>query len=207
MNDAHRFSGLFGSHAYEMPEDFFGHLPPLRTARLLLRCAKMSDAQDIFRYAGDPEIDRYVLWKAHRTVADSRAMLRSILRQYRSCQPSSYVMEETESGRVIGTIGFTDYYPEIKTAELGYSLARDRWNMGYATEALSSLLSLCFDQMRLHRAEAVHDLRNPASGRVMQKCGMKPEGTIRGRVRNKGQWCDVALWAMTEDDWSALPKL
>ncbi|MBR4457799.1 MAG: GNAT family N-acetyltransferase [Clostridia bacterium] len=206
MSDAHRFGALFGSREPVTAEEFFAHLPPLETPRLLLRCARTGDAADIFRYAGDPEIDRYVLWEAHRTISDSRAMIRALIRQYHTCQPATYVIEERKTGRVIGTIGFTDYRPEIKTAELGYSLARTKWNMGYATEALGAMLALCFDRMRLHRAEAVHDVRNPASGRVMQKCGMRCEGTIRSRVFNKGEWCDVALWAMTEDDWSALTQ-
>ena len=164
----------------------------------------MRDAEDIFHYASDPVTARYVLWEAHRTAADSRHMLRSLIRQYHAGRPATYVIEELATGRGLGTIGFTDYDPEIKTAELGYSLARDRWNRGYATEALQALLSLCFDRMGLHRAEAVHDVRNPASGRVLQKCGLHCEGTLRGRVRNKGEWCDVVLWAMTEADWSAL---
>ncbi len=206
MSDAHRFGGLFGSRGPVTAEEFFGRMPPLRTSRLLLRCARMRDAEDIFRYAGDPLVSRYVLWSTHRSVADSRGMLRSLIRQYHSCRPATYVIEELATGQVIGTIGFTSYDPEIKTAELGYSLARDRWNRGYATEALQAVLALCFDRMRLHRAEAVHDVRNPASGRVLQKCGMRCEGTLRGRVYNKGEWCDVTLWAMTEDDWSALRK-
>ena len=64
-----------------------------------------------------------------------------------------------------------------------------------------ALLDFCFGKLRLHRVEAVHDVENPASGHVMQHCGMRYEGTIRGRVLNKGEWRDVCLWGLLSDEY------
>lgn len=185
-------------------QDWFAHLPVLDTPRLILRPLTLRDAQDIFDYSRDPQVARHVLWDAHRSIADSRAYVRFILRQYREGQPSSYGIVLRETGRVIGTIGFMSYVEENSTVEVGYSIGRAYWGRGLTAEALRALLGLAFDSMRLHRVEAQHELDNPASGKVMVKCGMRYEGTLRGRVFNKGRFSDVALYAILQEDWKAL---
>lgn len=183
------------------PYEVFARLPVLETPRLLLRPLRMSDAQDVFAYSRDPEVARHVLWEAHRSVADSRAYLRYIQRQYRSGAPSSYGIVHKATGRVVGTIGFMWYSEENRSAEVGYSMARWLWNQGLMTEALRAVLDMGFHTLRLHRIEAQHETSNPASGRVMLKCGMRHEGTLRERVLNKGRFVDVELYAILHNEW------
>ncbi len=83
---------------------------------------------------------------------------------------------------------------------MGYSLSRAYLEQGIMTEALSAMLDFAFDEMRLHRVEAQHEVDNPASGAVMRKAGMRYEGTLRGRLFNKGRYVDVALYAMLRED-------
>ncbi len=192
--------------APETPQSVFAHLPVIDTPRLTLRPLTMRDAEDVYAYSRDPEVARHVLWDAHRSIADSRAYLRFILRQYRDGLPSSYGVVLKATGRVVGTIGFMWYSEENSTVEVGYSLARPLWNQGLMTEALDALLTLSFTTLRLHRVEAQHESDNPASGRVMAKCGMRHEGTLRGRIRNKGRYADVELYAILREDWQRRPK-
>ena len=187
-------------------QSVFSDLPVLETRRLRLRPLCMRDEKDMFRYASDPEVARYVLWSPHRSVADSRGFIRRLQRQYRGGQPSSCLVVLRKTGTVIGSIGFTSYHHDILTAEVGYSFARPFWNQGLATEALQAFLSLCFDRMHLHRVEAMHDVENPASGRVLAHNGMKPEGIIRQRVFNKGQWRDVQLWSLLSEEYDAMRR-
>ena len=193
----------------EEPEDirgFFASLPPLETERLLLRPVRRGDAADFYAYASDPEVARHVLWRAHRSLSETRAVIRMIRRQYWNAEPSLYAIVLRSSGRMIGTIGFNAWDEEHLSAEVGYSLAREFWHQGLATEALQALLGLCFDRMGLHRVEGMHELDNPASGRVMEHCGMRREGVLRGRIRNKGAWKDVCLYAILAEEWvSASP--
>jgi ribosomal-protein-alanine N-acetyltransferase len=105
-----------------------------------------------------------------------------------------------DTGRMVGTIGFTAWHPHRGCLEVGYSLARACWGQGYAAEALRLVLDQCFRVMRVHRVEAYHDVDNPASGRVMEKCGMRKEGVLRRQILNKGEWRDVCLWAVVEGD-------
>ncbi|MBR6029090.1 MAG: GNAT family N-acetyltransferase [Clostridia bacterium] len=184
--------------------EYFADLPRLETPRLILRKARRSDAADIYAYASDPEVSRYVLWDTHRSIADSRAYIRYLRRQYYSGEPSSYVMALKDTGRVIGTVGFVRYTEENDCAEVGYSMGRDWWHQGLMTEALQAVLRLAFEEMGLHRVEARHETGNPASGRVMARCGLRQEGILRGSVWNKGRYADVALWSILQEDYAAL---
>ena len=180
--------------------DVFARLPVLETERLILRPMKMSDAEDIFAYSKDPEVARHVLWDAHRSISDSRFYLKYMKRQYKTGQPSSYGIVLKETGRLVGTIGFMWYNADNRATEVGYSLARWLWNQGLMTEALHAVLDMAFEHLHVHRIEAMHDAANPASGRVMIKCGMHHEGTLRHRVFNKGRFVDVELYAILEED-------
>ncbi|MDR1598413.1 MAG: GNAT family N-acetyltransferase [Oscillospiraceae bacterium] len=187
-------------------EGLFSRLATLETPRLILRRLTMADAADIFSYSSDPEVARYVLWDAHRTIHDSRMFVRFILHQYRADDPSSWGVVLKQTGRVIGTIGFMWWNIENRSAEVGYSLARAYWGYGITTEALFAVLRFGFERMRLHRVEAQHAVENGASGRVMQKCGMRREGVLRGRLFSKNQFMDVALYAILEEDWRAMTR-
>lgn len=184
-------------------DGFFARLPQLETPRLVLRRMTMADAEDIFVYGRDPEVSRHVLWDAYRNVGEARAYLRYIQRQYRAGDPSSWGIVLKESGRLIGTIGFMWWNRECRSAEVGYSLSRAHWNRGLMTEALGAVLRFGFDEMDLHRVEAQHEVDNPASGRVMEKVGMKKEGVLRGRLFNKGRFVDVALYAVLRGEFKA----
>ena len=137
--------------------DMLTYMPDLMTPRLRLRRLTMRDAQDIFRYSRDPEVARHVLWDAHRSIGDSRAYLRYMLRRYRGHEPASWGIEHLDSGRIIGTIGFMWIQEDNNAAEVGYSLARDFWGRGYMTEALRAVLQYGFDGLNLNRIEAQHE--------------------------------------------------
>ena len=174
----------------------FRHLPILHTDRLILRPIRYSDAPSMFEYSQDEDVCRYVLWEPHQSIWDTYEAIRGLRRQYRHGWPSSYAIALADNDRQIGTIGFMWLNTENKSAEIGYSLSKEYWNQGYMTEALRAMIDFSFEKLHLHRLEAQHDLRNPASGRVMEKAGMNLEGTLRDRIFNRGQYCSVAIYAV-----------
>lgn len=176
-------------------------MPTLETPRLILRRIAMSDAKDIFAYSCDEEVARHVLWSAQKSVGEAKDYCRFMMRKYKNDEPSSWGIIEKATGRLVGTIGFMDYSEDNASAEVGYSLARWLWNGGYMTEALSCVIDYAFENMELNRIEAQHELTNPSSGRVMEKCGMRKEGVLRQRLYNKGKFVDVALYAIVRSDW------
>jgi len=181
--------------------DLFANLPELETNRLILRTMRMGDAEMMFDYMRDPRVAEHVLWTAHKTQRDTRSYLRCMLRQYRNGEPSSYCMVLKETGRVIGTIGFMACNADDGVVEVGYSMARPYWGQGLMTEALRCFIDMVFTDTCVHRIEARYETANPASRRVMEKCGMRYEGTHRGAVYNKDRFADAGVCAILREDW------
>ena len=181
--------------------EVFTMMPTIRTKRLTLRAAKMNDAEDLYEYSRDPAVAKHVLWDAHTSIHQTRAYIRYLIRQYKNGQPSSFVISITETGKVVGTIGFMWIQQENRSAEVGYSLSRAYWNQGIMTEALTALLDFGFLKLNLNRIEAQHESDNPASGRVMAKAGMSFEGRLRQRIYNKGRFADVDLYSILRQEY------
>src|SRR2546423_8087798 len=88
-------------------------------------------------------------------------------------------------------------------AELGYGSAFVGWKRGYATEAGGRIIDFGFESLGLHRIEAHHFLRTPASGRVMQKMGMQQEGVVRDHVVKWDRYESLAIYSILEPEWRA----
>ena len=178
-----------------------GYMPELETERLRLRKLTMRDAQDIYNYSRDPLVAKHVLWDAHRSIGESRAYLRYMLRKYRMTEPASWGIELKSTGRIIGTSGYMWIQTDNAAAEVGYSLSRLYWGQGIMTEALHAVIDYAFTALKLNRIEAIHEIDNPASGAVMKKCGMQYEGRLRQKLFNKGRYVDVDMYAILRKDF------
>ena len=100
---------------------------------------------------------------------------------------------------VVGAIGLA-IKPEHANGELGYWVGVPYWNSGYCTEAARAILDFAFDVMGLHRVQAHHLIRNPASGRVMQKLGMRLEGVHRDAIRKWDRFEDLAAYGILANE-------
>mgnify|MGYP002869352598 CR=1 FL=1 len=135
----------FRDYLFSAPSfSYFSSLPTLETPRLLLRKIRLRDAADVFAYASDPKVAQYVLWEPHHDLRETRGYIRAIRRQYRQGLPSSWAIELKSEQKVIGSIGYMWVSSENRSAEIGYSLSRDHWNQGFASEALQRVLQSAF---------------------------------------------------------------
>jgi len=101
----------------------------------------------------------------------------------------------TEAGGVIGAISL-HLKQAHRRAELGYWVGRPFWNHGYATEAARAVIAFGFSALGLNRIHAAHLTRNPASGRVLIKAGMRFEGTLREHIIKGERPEDLAEYAI-----------
>jgi [ribosomal protein S5]-alanine N-acetyltransferase len=101
-----------------------------------------------------------------------------------------------------GGIGLRDIDTEHSQAELGFWIAVEYWRKGYATEAARAVIAFGFEELGLNRIYAHHMARNPASGRVLAKIGMRLEGLLRQRVRKWGVFEDVVPLALLREEWA-----
>ena len=99
------------------------------------------------------------------------------------------------SGALIGAIGLVLKLKQ-ENAELGYWIGKPFWGQGYCTEAGRAVLRYAFTELRLHRVHAHHFSNNPASGRVMQKLGMRHEGCLRQHVKKWDAFFDVEAYGI-----------
>ncbi len=102
---------------------------------------------------------------------------------------------------MIGTVGLREIDKEHSKAEMGCWIAVEEWGKGDAVEASSAVLRFGFEELQLNRIYAHHMVRNPASGHVLEKIGMRKEGLLRQPVRKWGVFEDVVLLAMLREEW------
>lgn len=150
----------------------------VETERLLLRWQQESDAEQMFaRYAGDPEVTRYLTWGPHRSVDDTLAFLRQHEGEQPPGQTFNWLIFPRTGGPLIGSIGCRRLDGHL--VQFGYCLARDAWGKGYATEAARAMVGVWLTEPSVWRVQAYCDLENVASVRVLEKAGLTPEGILR----------------------------
>ncbi len=170
--------------------------PTIATARLILRPYTLADASAVAKLAG------------RREIADTTL---SFPHPYLEQHARDWITRHTE-GRsqgkeiVVGSVGMKDIDQEHSHAEMGFWIGVDWWRQGYATEAAEAVLQFGFETLKLNRIHAHHMLRNPASGRVLEKIGMKREGILRERVRKWGVFEDVAVLSVLRKEWPGRGK-
>jgi RimJ/RimL family protein N-acetyltransferase len=174
----------------------------LETPRLQLRPFKLEDAPIVSKLAGRKEIADTTIAIPHPySEAQAREWIATHARAGGTNKESVFAITLKANGQLIGAVGLRDIDKEHSQAEIGFWVAVDSWGKGYATEASSVALCFGFKELRLNRIYAHHMMRNPASGRVLEKIGMKREGLLRQRVKKWGVFEDVSLLAILREDW------
>jgi RimJ/RimL family protein N-acetyltransferase len=107
----------------------------------------------------------------------------------------------TAENRLVGACDLT--LEDAHAADLGFVFSREAWGVGYATEAARMLVRVGFEQLGLRRIVATCDVANRASGRVLEKAGLRREGTLERHKHARGQWWSSFLYAVQREDWSA----
>ena len=138
----------------------------LHTERLILRPFREGDAEAMFRnWTCDERVARYCRWYPHKDISETEEYLKM-------CLGTEYSWAITLKGRdepigCIDVVGEND----VGVPEIGYVLAYEYWGQGYMTEVVRAVTEELF-RYGFEKVGACHDVDNPASGRVMEKCGM-----------------------------------
>ena len=176
--------------------------PVLRTSRLVLRPFEPDDALGVQMLAGAREVAETTMHIPHPYPSGAAELWIATHRDsWDAGTGATYAITDGSSGTLIGAIGLTIAPPHAR-GELGYWLGVPFWNRGYCTEAGLAMLDLGFGQLGLHRIQARHLTRNPASGRVLQKLGMRHEGVNRHGMRKNDRFEDLAVYAILADEWA-----
>ena len=178
----------------------------IETHRLILRRYRIGDAEDMFsNWASDPEVTKFLTWPAHQSVDVTRWLVNDWISHYDDGGFFQWAIELKETSSVIGSIGVVRREEVIGEAEIGYCMGRAFWGQGIMPEALRAVIDYLFDTAGIDRICAGHDVRNPNSGRVMEKAGLKKEGVRRGGGKNNQGICDTACYALLRSDREPKP--
>ena len=148
----------------------------METERILLRPWYDCDAEALFKWASDPDVGPRAGWPPHNSVEESLEIIRTIFNN-----DTTWAIVLKKSGNPIGAIGYgpsCDCKLPARDGEplIGYWIAKSYWNKGICTEALKLMLDHITATTNIPSLISGHFIDNPASGRVMEKCGFIPTG-------------------------------
>lgn len=174
----------------------------IETERLILRKFAKEDAEAMFKnWVSDDEVTKYLTWPAHASVDISRMVLDDWVNSYSNDNYYQWAIILKENGdEPIGSISAVNVNETISSVHIGYCIGRDWWHQGITSEALKAVIDFFFEKVEVNRIDAAHDPRNPNSGKVMEKCGMKYEGTLRSASRNNQGICDICYYGILKSD-------
>lgn len=177
----------------------------IETERLILRPYRSSDAEPMFKnWASDREVTKYLTWNAHRSVSETEAVINKWLAEYNELSRYNWVIVLKELGEPVGSIDVTRIYDNTGAADIGYCLGRQWWNRGIMTEAFKAVIKYLFEEIGFLQIRAEHAAPNAASGKVMQKCGLTYEGTLRRFYRaTSGELLDICCYSILREEFDA----
>ncbi len=175
----------------------------LETKRLILRRFVPEDAEAMYKnWANDPEVAKFLTWPPHKNVSISEEVINSCVPLYEKPDHYSWAIVPKDFGEPIGSIAAVKVDDAIKMVHIGYAIGAQWWRKGYTSEALTRLVKFFFEEVGVNRIESRHDPRNLNSGKVMEKAGLKYEGTLKEADRNnQGGFCDAAYYAILAKEY------
>ena len=150
----------------------------METERILLRRWQESDAKVLFKYASAPDVGPRAGWPAHKSEEESLEVIRTVF-----TNDTTWAIVLKETSEPIGCMGYYTHETSnipigVNDCEVGYWIGKPYWNQGICTEALLLMLGYCTQVKRFDNIWADHFTGNPASGRVMEKCGFTDTGLL-----------------------------
>lgn len=151
--------------------------PPehIKTERLTLRKPQMSDAAILHdAYLSDPDVPEFMGWKTHTELSQSEGWINHCIQRWNACEDYEFVIEY--EGKPMGMVGM---HPMPGRVTFGYVIAKDFWGRGIMPEVINALTELALSQPRIYRVQIFCHVDNHKSQRVIEKCGLEYEGTLK----------------------------
>ncbi len=178
---------------------------PVETERLTLRVHVPEDIDALYEIRRLPEVNTY-LYSEAMTREEVQAKLDERIAKYsKLTEPGDSVILAVirkDTGEFIGDVTLV-WADEHQQVEIGYVFSPEHHGQGFATEASRSLLRIAFQDLGAHRVIGRLDARNGASGRVLEKLGMRQEAHFRENEFVKGEWSSELVYAILASEWAA----
>ena len=173
------------------------------TERLIVRQWEEKDYEDLYEYASDENVTRYLSFPTYTSIEGAKERIKTVREHYETGdQIQDYAIEEKSSGKVVGAIGIVRYSEKnMGEIEIGYILKSKAQGNGYMTEALKGMFKHIKENGLAKRIVLKHDVENVKSGNVMKRAGMTFEGILRRAGENNlHKRCDIAVYSILEEE-------
>lgn len=177
--------------------------PRLETDRLILRSAKLSDAEALYRVYADANVTRYLDMDSITSIDQARRIILHRSDRFRSGQAIRWGIALKSSNQLIGSCGFS-LRPGFR-AEIGYELAPAYWRKGIMSETLTAVIGYGWRSTNLNRFEAFTMLDNLASAQLLLKLGFQEEGILRNYGFWKNAFHDLRSFSLLRGDRKCAP--
>ena len=181
-------------------------IDPILTERLRIREFRLGDREALLAFVRDPDQIRHMLLFLD-TEAELDAFL-SLVIDGADAEPRlqwHFAVENANNGRYLGSCCLMVERDSLSSAELGYWFAREAWGRGYATESSRAMLELGFRRLGFHRVWGKCDELNAQSARVMEKLGLRYEGTLREHVWLRDHFRSSRIYGMLAGEYGRPP--
>lgn len=184
----------------------FRTIPTLETDRLILRKILPEDEDDMYEYSRDPETSKYLLWEPHASRNFTRGHIRYLQAQYQKAAFFDWALVLKETGKMIGTCGFTEIYEREKRAEVGYVIAPAFHRKGYAPEALKRVMEYGFETLSLTSLSGRLMEDNKASEKVLTRLGFQRDDRKKESIHKRGKKQRILTFTLTKEEYHRLVK-
>jgi RimJ/RimL family protein N-acetyltransferase len=178
--------------------------PYLKGEKINLRRVRKPDANSIYKYVKDKEIARYTFIPHPYLHSDAYTFIRFCHRKIREKTEFHLGMEDNKTHQIIGMIGLFKINYTSQTAEVGYWLGKKYWGNGITIEAVRLMLHFAFDELKLHRVDALVMHPNIASANLLEKAGFIYEGRKREDVLQGNQRYDFLIYGILAKEYRKL---
>lgn len=166
----------------------------IETERLLLRRVTTDDLDELVAIHANPDITRFMGTFGQE---EAIAWLRRVDQTWHERGHGRIAITDRATGRLLGRTGL-EYFPDFSETELGWTLRRDAWGQGYATEAATACRDWAFRDFEIPYLTSLIEVGNDRSNRVADRLGMTP---LRNDVAFERS---MVVHAITRDSWLAL---
>jgi len=187
----------------KMPLNHIG-TQPIQTERLLLRRFEHDDSHSAFaHWAGDPLVQPMYAEPVYASEEAVKELLHRYISGYSQSSCYRWAITPLGGNNCIGQIAYFLLDDKNHFAEIEYCISRAHQNQGLVTEAVRAVMQFGFAQINLHKVQVCHRPDNPASRRVIKKCGFRYEGTLRDYFHVDGKYFDRLYYSVLHSEWKA----
>lgn len=174
----------------------------IETERLVLRRFTIDDVMSVYcNWCSDIKVTEFLTWQAHQDLKVTLNMVATWVESYKNLDFYQWAIVPKDLGEPVGSISVVEIKEKVDSVHIGYCIGQAWWSKGITSEALAGVIPFFFEEVKAKRVDSRHDPVNVGSGKVMEKCGLRYEGTLRQWDWNNRGIVDSAYYSLLAEEY------